>query len=62
MLGRWEAIPATVNGVAAALARTTPRRALWQQLRHCDACGNGTLPYLPLCPVRIDISNSLEPA
>jgi hypothetical protein len=48
--------------MVAAPARTTPRRALWQQLRRCEACGNGTLPYLPLYPVRIDVSNHLEPA
>jgi hypothetical protein len=61
-LGRWGAIPATVNGMAAAPARMNPRRALWQQLRRCGACGNGTPPYMPLCPVRTNVSNSLEPA
>jgi hypothetical protein len=55
------AIPATVNGMAAAPARTNPRQALWQQLRRCGACGIGTSPYLPLCPVRTDVSSPLEP-
>jgi hypothetical protein len=59
-LGRWDAIPATVNGMAAAPVRTGTRQALWQQLQHCEACGNGTPPYLPLCLVRTDVSNSLE--
>jgi hypothetical protein len=59
-LGRRGAIPATVNGMAAAPARTNPRRALWQQLQRCGACGDGTPPYLPLCPVRTDAINSLE--
>jgi hypothetical protein len=60
-LGRWDAIPATVNGMAAAPARTGTRRALWQQRQHCGACGNGMPPYLPLCLVRTDVSNSLKP-
>jgi hypothetical protein len=59
-LGRWDAIPATVNGMAAVPARTTTRRALWQQLQHCGAYGNGTPPYLTLRLVRTDVSNSLE--
>jgi hypothetical protein len=61
-LGRRGAIPATVNGMAAAPAHTNPRRAMWQQLRRCGVSRNGALPYLPLCPVRTDISNSLESA
>jgi hypothetical protein len=61
-LGRRGAIPATVNGMVAAPARTNPRRAPWQQLRRCGACRNGTPPYLPLYLVRIDVSNPLEPA
>jgi hypothetical protein len=60
-LGRRGTIPATVNGMVVAPARTNPRRALWQQLRRCGAYGNGMLPYPPLCPVRTDVSNSLEP-
>jgi ferredoxin len=40
-LGRRGAIPATVNGMVAAPARTNPRRALWQQLLRCGACGTG---------------------
>jgi hypothetical protein len=60
-LGQWDAIPATVNGMAAAPARTGARQALWQRLQHCGACGNGTPPYLPLYLVRTDVSNSLEP-
>jgi hypothetical protein len=47
---------------AAAPVRTTPRRALLQQLWRCEACGNGTPPRLPLHPVRIDVSNPLKPA
>jgi hypothetical protein len=61
-LGRWDAIPATVNGMAAALARTNPRWALWRQPQRCGAYGNGTPPYLPLCPVQTDVSSSPEPA
>jgi hypothetical protein len=60
-LGRWDAIPATINGMATAPARTGTRWALWQQRQHCGACGNGMPPYLPLCLVRTDVSNSLEP-
>jgi hypothetical protein len=60
-LGWWDAIPATVNSMAAAPAHTGARQALWQQLQHCGACGNGTPPYLPLCLVRTDVNNSLEP-
>jgi hypothetical protein len=59
-LGRWDAIPATVNGMAAAPASTNPRWALWQQPQRCGACGNGMPPYLPLCSVRTNVSNSLE--
>jgi hypothetical protein len=58
-LGRWNAIPAIINGMAAAPARTSARQALWQQLQHCGACGNGVPPYLPLCSVRTDVSNPL---
>jgi hypothetical protein len=60
-LGRWDAIPATVNGMATAPARTNPRWALWQQPQRCGACGNGMPSYLPLCSVRTNVSNSLEP-
>jgi hypothetical protein len=60
-LGRWDAIPATVNSMAAAPARTGARQALLQQLQHCGARGNGTSPYLLLYPVRTDVSDSLEP-
>jgi hypothetical protein len=60
-LGRWDAIPATVNGMATAPARTGARQALWQQLQRCGACWNGMPPYLPLCSVQTDVSNSLEP-
>jgi hypothetical protein len=60
-LGWWDAIPATVNGMAAAPARTNSRWALWRQPQRCVAYGNGTPPYLPLCPVRTDVNNSLEP-
>jgi hypothetical protein len=55
-LGRRDAIPATVNGMAAAPARTNPRWALWQRPQRCGAYGNGTPPYLPLCLVRTDVS------
>jgi hypothetical protein len=61
VLGRRSTIPATVNGMVAAPARTIPRRALWQQLWRCGARGDGTLPYLPLRPVRTDVSNSSNP-
>jgi hypothetical protein len=60
-LGRWDAIPATVNGMAAAPTSTGARQALWQQLQHCGARGNGMPPYLPLYPVRTDVSDSLKP-
>jgi hypothetical protein len=60
-LGRWDAIPATVNGMAAAPAITGTRQVLWQRLQQCGARGNGILPYLPLYPVRTDVSDSLEP-
>jgi hypothetical protein len=60
-LGRWDAIPATVDSMAAAPASTGARQALLQQLQHCEACGNGTPPYLPLCLLRTNISSSLEP-
>jgi hypothetical protein len=60
-LGRWDAIPATVNGMAAALASAGARQALWQRLQHCGARGNGMPPYLLLYPVRTDVSNSLGP-
>jgi hypothetical protein len=60
-LGRWNAIPATINGMAAAPTRTSARQALWQQLQHCEACGNGVPPYPPLCFVRTNVSDPLEP-
>jgi hypothetical protein len=60
-LGWWDAIPATVSGMAAAPASTGARQALWQQLQHCGACRNGTPPYLPLRLVQTDVSNPLEP-
>jgi hypothetical protein len=53
--------PCHCHGMAAAPARTGARQALWQQLPHCGACGNVTLPYLRLYLVRTDVSNSLEP-
>jgi hypothetical protein len=61
VLGRWNAIPATVDGMAAAPARTGARQALWQRPQHCGACGDGTPPYPPLYLVRTDVSDSLEP-
>jgi hypothetical protein len=53
--------PRTTHGPQTAPVRTTPRRALLQQLRRCEACGNGAPPRLPLHPVRIDVSNPLKP-
>jgi hypothetical protein len=53
--------PCHCYGMAAAPARTGARQVLWQRLQHCGACGNGTPPYLPLCSVRADVSDSLEP-
>jgi hypothetical protein len=52
--------PCHCYGKAAAPARTGARQALWQQLQHCGACGNGTPPYLRLYLVRTDVSDSLE--
>jgi hypothetical protein len=60
-LGWWNAISATVNSMAAVPARTSARQALWQQLQHCEACGNGVPPYPPLCSVRTNVSDPLEP-
>jgi hypothetical protein len=53
--------PCHCYGMATAPARTGARQTLWQRLRHCGACGNGTPPYLPLCSVRADVNSSLEP-
>jgi hypothetical protein len=53
--------PCHCYGMAATPARTGAHQALWQRLQHCGACGNGTPPYLPLCSVRADVSDSLEP-
>jgi hypothetical protein len=53
--------PCHCYGMAAAPARTSARRALWQQLPHCEACGNGVSPYLTLYLVQTDVSGSLEP-
>jgi hypothetical protein len=61
MLGRRSAIPATVELQPAAPVHTKPHRALWQQLRRCEACGNGTPPRLPLYSVQIVVSNLFEP-
>jgi hypothetical protein len=46
---------------AAAPVLATPRRALLQPLRCCQARGDGTPPRLPLYPVRIAVSGFLEP-
>jgi hypothetical protein len=62
MLVRRGAIPATAN------SRRPPPRVqphvghCDNRLRHCEACKNGAPPCLPLCPVRIDVSNTLEHA
>jgi hypothetical protein len=60
-LGRWDTIPATVNGMAAAPASTGARQALWQRLQHCGVRGNGMPPYLLLYLVRTNVNDSLEP-
>jgi hypothetical protein len=46
---------------AAAPVLATPRRALLQPLRRCEARGDGTPPRLPLYPVRIAVNSFLEP-
>jgi hypothetical protein len=53
--------PRHCYGMAAAPTRTGARQALWQQLPHCEACGNGVPPYLRLYLVRTYVSSSLEP-
>jgi hypothetical protein len=46
---------------AAAPMLATPLRALLQPLRRCEARRDGTLPRLPLYPVRIAVNGFLEP-
>jgi hypothetical protein len=52
--------PCHCYSMAAVPARAGARQALWQQLQHCEACWNGTPPYLPLYSVRASVSSSLE--
>jgi hypothetical protein len=60
--GRRERHPRHCQSCAAIPAPAAPRRALLQQLHRCWARGDGTLPRLPLYPVRIIVNGFLEPA
>jgi hypothetical protein len=60
-LGWWDAIPATANGMAAAPARTNHTPGAVATALAQWSVRNGTPPYLPLCLVRTDVSNSLKP-
>jgi hypothetical protein len=59
--GRREHHPRHCWSCAAVPVPAAPRRVLLQQLRQCWACGDGTPPRLPLCPVRITVNGFLKP-
>jgi hypothetical protein len=60
--GRREHHPHRCQSCAAIPATAAPRRTLLQPLQRCWARGDGTLPRLPLYPVRITVNGFLEPA
>jgi hypothetical protein len=59
---RRERHPHRFQSCAAIPAPAAPRRALQQPLQRCRACGDGTPPRPPLCPIQITVNGFLEPA